>query len=189
MIEPLFFASKEAFLEFLSNWGGQDELWIGFQKVHTGIPSLHYPELVDVCLCLGWIDGKRMSIDENQWMIRITPRRPGSVWSQVNLKRYAELDSSGHVLDEGKAAFGVRTEEINPRQSYLSGELDLDADYLDAIKTNTAAWSYYQKLTKSRKATCVLWIMSARQESTRRRRLDQFIEYSAAGRMIPALQR
>ena len=70
-----------------------DELWLGFHKVGSGHQSVTWAEVVDEVLCVGWIDGIRKTVDETRWTIRLTPRRPRSIWSQVNIKRYAELDA------------------------------------------------------------------------------------------------
>lgn len=189
MNTPLFFSSRAAFFTYLSTINDKDDLWVGFHKVHTGIPSLRYGELVDVCLCLGWIDGKRMRIDADKWMIRITPRRKGSIWSQVNLSRYRKLESAGMVLDVGKEAYAVRKEEEHTRESILNGDINLSAVYLDEIKRNKVAWVFYQSLTDSVQKTYVLWIMSAKKEITQRRRLAKLIEFAEQGKLVPALQR
>ena len=76
---------------FRRNHATERELWIGFYKKNSGRPSITWPESVDEALCVGWIDGIRKSIDEESYMIRFTPRRRGSIWSAVNIKRVEAL--------------------------------------------------------------------------------------------------
>lgn len=189
MKDLLFFEDRSAFYDFMAGQDrNQQEIWIGFHKVHTGKPSITWQDLVDVCLCTGWIDGKRMTIDVDRWKIRITPRRPGSIWSRVNLKRYAELDRQGLVLTAGRAAFNERREETEDRQAIMKGSRSLDGPYLDQIQQVPAAWNFYQTMSISKRRLSTHWILSAKREDTRQRRLERFINFAAAGQYIPELQ-
>src|SRR5438105_9746878 len=87
----------------------KDELWVGFYKKGSGRPSITWPQSVDEALCFGWIDGIRKSVDADSYMIRFTPRRPGSTWSAVNIRRVAELAKLGLMGEAGRTAFGRRT--------------------------------------------------------------------------------
>jgi uncharacterized protein YdeI (YjbR/CyaY-like superfamily) len=89
---PLYFASPAEWRGWLEDHHAtHDEVWVGFHKKGTGEPSLTWPESVDEALCFGWIDGVRRSVDDRRYLIRFTPRREGSNWSAVNIKRVAEL--------------------------------------------------------------------------------------------------
>ena len=103
--DPVFFATPAELRAWLeARHERADLLWVGFHKKATGRPSITWPELVDELLCFGWIDGLRRSIDEERWMIRVTPRRPRSEWSDVNVRRFEELGAEGRVAPAGVAA-------------------------------------------------------------------------------------
>ena len=108
---------------FRRNHATERELWIGFYKKNSGRPSITWPESVDEALCVGWIDGIRKSIDEESYMIRFTPRRRGSIWSAVNIKRVEVLTNEKRMQPAGLAAFAARRENrsgIYPTNSAAS---------------------------------------------------------------------
>lgn len=82
-----------------------DELWVGYYKKGTGLPSVTMPESVDAALCFGWIDGLKRSVDERRYKVRFTPRRARSRWSARNLARMEALIEAGLVADAGLAAY------------------------------------------------------------------------------------
>src|SRR5258706_4894250 len=89
---PRYFATPRGLRRWLErNHATAKELWVGFHKVHTGKPSLTWPQSVDEALCFGWIDGIRRRSSADAYVIRFSPRRARSIWSNVNTKRVAEL--------------------------------------------------------------------------------------------------
>jgi uncharacterized protein YdeI (YjbR/CyaY-like superfamily) len=187
----VFFETPAAFRRWLSrNHTRADELWVGFRKRATGLPSLTWPQSVDEALCFGWIDGLRKSIDEGSYKIRFTPRRPGSVWSKVNIGRVAELTRLGRMSPAGQAAFARRTEAESLPYSYEQRHTaTFPAPYLAKLRASKAAWAYYEARPPSYRRNCVRWVMSAKQEETRERRLAVLIADSAAGRDIGSMNR
>ncbi len=118
-MSPTFFANPAAFRRWLQkHYATAPELWVGFYKKHTGRPSITWPESVDEALCVGWIDGLRKTIDEESYRIRFTPRRRGSIWSAVNIKRVAVLTNEKRMLPAGLAAFARRTENRSGIYAY-----------------------------------------------------------------------
>ena len=108
-MQPKFFPTPIDFRAWLEqNHESEKELWVGFYKKGTGKPSITWPESVDQALCFGWIDGVRKTIDAESYVIRFTPRRRGSIWSNVNTRRASELISSGLMQVAGKRAFEAR---------------------------------------------------------------------------------
>jgi len=104
MPDPVFFSSPGEFGKWLARHHDKStELWVGFHKVHTGEPSLTWPQSVDEALCYGWIDGVRKSLGDDAYMIRFTPRKPTSTWSAVNIKRVPELIAEGRMQPAGLA--------------------------------------------------------------------------------------
>src|SRR6184192_4420829 len=95
-MKPMFFATPAAFRAWLErNHDKESELLVGFYKKGSGRPSMTWPESVDQALAFGWIDGVRRRIDDESYSIRFTPRRRGSIWSAVNIKRASELAKCG----------------------------------------------------------------------------------------------
>ena len=162
--------------------------WVGFYKKSTGVPSITWPESVDAALCYGWIDGLRIRIDEERYAIRFTPRKPGSHWSDVNIKRGKELMEAGLMHPEGLAAYQNRKEKRSRRASYEQKKVVLDTAYERQLKANPKAWDFFQSLPPSVQKTTIWWVMSAKKEETRVKRLEVLIQCSAEGKRIPPLK-
>src|SRR5450432_2063422 len=112
MTSPRFFATPEEFRMCLeAHHANAHELWIGFYKKGSGKPSITWPESVDEALCFGWIDGVRKSIDDERYVIRFTPRKPMSIWSNVNIAKVKKLLTEGRMMPAGLAAWERRQEE------------------------------------------------------------------------------
>ncbi|MEQ9423998.1 MAG: YdeI/OmpD-associated family protein [Cyclobacteriaceae bacterium] len=188
-MEPKFFATGKDFRKWLSkNFDKLDEQWIGYYKKATKKPSITWPESVDVALCFGWIDGLRKKIDEEAYMIRFTPRKPNSHWSVVNLKRVKELKKEGLMEKSGLAAYAKRKESRTAKASYEQKNVKLAPEYLSKLKADKKAWGYFDAKAPSYKKQCIWWVMSAKQEATRVRRLEQLIESSGKEEVIPLLR-
>jgi uncharacterized protein YdeI (YjbR/CyaY-like superfamily) len=186
-----FFASSSEFRTWLEeNHNTTQELWVGFYKKSSGKPSITWPEAVDEALCFGWIDGQRQSIDDLSYTIRFTPRKPHSIWSAVNIKRAQELARLGLMHPAGLKAFEERDQQKSERYSYEQHQnIKLDPAYEQQFKANYKAWDFFQSKPPSYQQPAIWWVMSARQEETRLRRLARLIEDSQHGRTIPLLTR
>ena len=150
---------------------------------------MSWSESVDQALCFGWIDGIRKSIDDKSYTIRFTPRRPNSIWSAVNLKKMKELLEYDLVHPAGIAAFDKRTVEKSIVYAYERENVSLDEAYLEQIKANQQAWTYFEKLPPYAKKTSIWWVMQAKKEETRLRRLGILIQSCEEGKKIPNLRR
>ncbi|HEV2582449.1 MAG TPA: YdeI/OmpD-associated family protein [Ktedonobacteraceae bacterium] len=188
---PVFFASpSELRAWFEQNHETTRELLVGFYKTSSGKPSITWPESVDQALCFGWIDGVRKSIDDTSYTIRFTPRKPRSNWSSVNIKRIGELIELGLVQPAGLKVFNERDQQKSGLYSYEQRKaIKLDPAYEEQLRANTKAWEYFQSRPPSYQQPAILWIMSAKQEETRLRRLATLIECSEQGRTISPLTR
>ncbi|HXA09770.1 MAG TPA: YdeI/OmpD-associated family protein [Chthoniobacterales bacterium] len=155
------------------------ELWIGFYKKHTEEQSITWPESVDEALCVGWIDGIRKRIDDASYMIRFTPRRPGSVWSAVNIRRAELLTREKRMQPAGRAAFAARRENKSGIYSYEQRSKELPKPYASTLRKNRDAWKFFQAQPPSYRKTVGWWVVSAKREETRRRRLQKLIMESA----------
>jgi uncharacterized protein YdeI (YjbR/CyaY-like superfamily) len=189
-MEARFFASPEEWHAWLEEHHDTEaEVLVGYWKRGTGRPSLTWPESVDEALCFGWIDGVRRRIDDERYCIRFTPRRPRSRWSDVNVARVAELEREGRMRPAGRAAFAARTEEGTYSYERQQREAALDEARERRLRADAAAWAYFSAQPPGYRRAVVHWVMSAKREETRDRRLAQLIECSAQGRPVPPLRR
>lgn len=169
------------------NHSTQQELWVGYHKVSSGTPSITWSQSVDVALCFGWIDGIRNSIDDRRYKIRFTPRKSKNVWSAVNVKKVKALTKEGKMRPEGLRQFEKRTD----KKGYSTNDKDVDLapQYLAALKENPKAWAFFDALAPSYRRTTIWWVMSAKREETRQRRLEVLIASAEAGERIPILRK
>ena len=186
-MKATFFSTPASFRKWLeTNHDRVPELLVRFYKKGSGKPSITWPESVDEALCFGWIDGVRRRIDDESYSIRFTPRRPRSIWSNVNTKRVAELTKQGRMHASGVAAFKARDPKRSGIYSFEQRERDqkLGASYEAKLRANRKAWAYFQAQPPGYRRMATLFVMSAKREETRLRRLAVLIEESAAGRRI-----
>ena len=190
MTEIVFFPTPDEFGNWLSDhFDKKNELWVGFYKKATKIPSITWPESVAEAICYGWIDGIRKSIDDKSYMIRFTPRRKTSIWSAVNIQMVANLKSQGRMKTSGIEAFERRKDKKSEIYSYEQQKVQLDKSYESEIKKEAKAWAYYDTLAPSYKKATIHWVMSAKKETTRLKRLAILIESSKNGLKIPPIRR
>jgi uncharacterized protein YdeI (YjbR/CyaY-like superfamily) len=190
MQKPVFFRS----LDELHNWfrknhNKMSEVWIGFYKVSSGKKSVGYKEAVDEALCFGWIDGIRKSLDEESYVNRFTPRKKSSIWSNVNIKRINELIEEGRIHPAGLAAFKDRTKERSGLYSFEQNSHKLSSAFEKQFKANKKAWKYFNSKAPWYQRTSIHWVMSAKQEVTRLKRLETLINDSENERTIAPLTR
>ena len=190
-MDPIFFESPAELRAWLEqNHDAETELIVGAHRKATGRPSVTWPEIVDQALCFGWIDGIRRGIDDESWSIRLTPRKPTSNWSNVNIGRIAELDRKGLMHPAGLAAFERRSEARSGIYSYERRKAaKFDSDQEREFRANAAAWSFFQSLPAGYRRTATHWVTVAKREETRRKRLSTLIEDSANGRRLRHLTR
>ena len=162
----------------------QSELEVGFHRRASGRPSITWPEAVDEALCVGWIDGVRRGIDGDSYRIRFTPRRPGSNWSRRNVERVGELAAQGRMRPSGQAAFEARRPDRTGIYSYELPTIDLDPAYEAELRRVPGAWEYLSHRPPGYRRTVTRWVMGAKREETRRRRLATLIEDCANGRPV-----
>src|SRR6516225_5166200 len=149
------------------------ELWVGYYKKGSGKPSITWPESVDEALCVGWIDGIRKSVDGDSYTIRFTPRRPGSIWSAVNIRRAQALAEQGRMQPVGLAAFQARRDDGSAIYSYERRREELEEPYASLLRKSKAAWAFFQSQPPWYKRAVHGWVMSAKKEETRLKRLAQ----------------
>jgi uncharacterized protein YdeI (YjbR/CyaY-like superfamily) len=183
--EPLFFARPKDFRAWLKvHHQTMAELWVGFCKKASGKPSITWPESVDEALCFGWIDGIRKSLDSLSYIIRFSPRQKRSVWSEINIKRVEVLLTKGRMKAAGLRAFQARRENRSGIYSYEQRLDQLPEPYQDTLKREKAAWSFLQSQSPSYRKQVTWWIISAKKEETRQKRLQKAVETFARGKRL-----
>jgi len=160
------------------------ELLVGYYKKSSGKPSVTWPESVKEALCFGWIDGIRRSVDEERYTIRFTPRKRTSIWSAVNIKYALELTEQGLMQPAGLEAFKARREYKSGIYSYEQRTADLPEPYRGQLTKNKIAWRFFESQPAWYRKQMSWWIVSAKKEETRLKRLEKLIAESAAGRRL-----
>jgi uncharacterized protein YdeI (YjbR/CyaY-like superfamily) len=180
-----YFKSANDFRSWLEkNHATTQELWVGYYKKSSQQPSMTWPESVDEALCFGWIDGIRKSVDDLRYTSRFTPRRRGSIWSAVNIKRAQELSDKGSMQPAGMAAFNARKENKSGIYSYEQRSEKLAAPYEKMLRRNKAAWEFFYAQPPSYRKAIGWWVVSAKQEATRLKRLEKLMKESARGKRL-----
>jgi len=185
---PTFFRTPSEFRKWLvKHRATADELLVGYYKKGSGRPSITWPQSVDEALCFGWIDSVRKSIDEVSYAIRFTRRKPGSIWSSVNIDRAEALIKQGQMQPSGLKAYEARRENKSGIYSYEQRTVELEEPYDRLLEKNKAAWSFFQTQPASYRKAVSWWIISARKEETRLKRLEKLTAYSVQGQRLPEL--
>ena len=143
-----------------------------------------WPESVDEALCFGWIDGVRKRIDDESYTIRFTPRKASSIWSAINIARAEDLKKAGRMKAAGLWAFEQRSAARSAVYAYENAQKELPPDFEREFRANAKAWQFFEAQAPSYRRVAIYWIVSAKREETRRRRLANLIEDSAAGRRL-----
>jgi uncharacterized protein YdeI (YjbR/CyaY-like superfamily) len=175
---------------FEKNHQTAKEQWVGYYKAGSGKQSITWSESVDQALCFGWIDGVRKSLDEKRYTIRFTPRNPNSIWSDINIKKIAELKRLGLMTPAGLKVFEQRDSAKSRQYSFEQRKNPkLPAADTKKFKANNRAWKYFLSQPPWYQKAAVWWVISAKKEETRLKRLAQLIKDCEHGRTIPVLTR
>lgn len=188
MSEPTFFRTSSGFRKWLEkNHDRAPELLVGLHRVDSGKGGLTYRQALDEALCFGWIDGVRKRFDANSYTIRFTPRRQESIWSVINTTRMGELIEVERVHPAGLAVFQQRDKKKSWKYSYEVRSRQFDAEYDGQFRANRKAWEFYQAQAPWYRRVSCYWVMSAKREETRLRRLSTLINDSAHGHRLKHL--
>lgn len=183
---PRFFKSAAQFRTWLeAHHDSETEIVVGFYRVESGKPSMTWTESVREALCFGWIDGIVKSIDAMSYQRRFTPRKPRSIWSKVNIRHVEELIAENRMTAAGLAAFNVRTEYRSGIYSFEQPDFELPDPFITELKKNKKAFVFWEKQPPKYRKAAAWWIVSAKQEPTRHRRLKLLVEYCSKGERLP----
>jgi uncharacterized protein YdeI (YjbR/CyaY-like superfamily) len=187
-MEPTFFRAPEEFRAWLrEHHASEQELLLGFYKKRSGVTGFTQAQAVDEALCFGWIDGHVRALDENRYTARFTPRTSHSIWSAVNIRRAELLIEQGRMEPAGLKAFTGRDPRQAGRYSFENQPQSLEAADEATFQANGPAWAFFQAQIPSYQRTAIWWVMSAKTDATRQRRLATLIQDSAEGRLLKNL--
>jgi len=179
-MKPRFFKAQSEFRRWLEkNHAKEAELIVGFYKKDSGKPSITYPEALDEALCFGWIDGVRRSLGDEGYTIRFTPRKPKSIWSNVNVRHVERLKKEGRMAPAGLKAYELKDPKKTGIYSFENRPRELAPAYEKKFRANKKAWEFFEKQPAGYKRLMIYRVMEAKQEETKERRLAQLIEVSA----------
>lgn len=187
---PTFFAAPSDLRAWLEeHHRTTDHLWVGYYKKATNKPSVTWEDTVDEALCFGWIDGIRKSRDDESFMIRFTPRKSRSVWSQRNIDLVERLTAEGRMRAEGLAAFAFK--DVHPDSGYAVATLGgaLTDPMVATFKETAGAWEFYLEQPPGYRKQSARWVTSAKREETRERRLATLIDDSGNRLRIKQLRK
>jgi uncharacterized protein YdeI (YjbR/CyaY-like superfamily) len=184
-MKAVFFKSAEEFRRWLAaHHATHRELLVGFYKKACGKPGISYKEAVDEALCFGWIDGIKRRVDDERYTHRFTPRAAGSIWSVINTNRVKELSALGRMAKPGLAAFEGRDPKKTALYSFEQRPSTFEPALEREFKRHDAAWTFFRAQPAGYQRLMTFWIMSAKQQTTRERRLAALVKRSAEGKRI-----
>ncbi len=182
-IQPKFFKKPSEFRKWLEkNFDTKKEVFVGYYKKGSGKAGITWTQSVDEALCFGWIDSVLTPIDNERYCLRFTPRKSKSTWSAVNIKKIEELTKKGLMHSAGIAAFKQREESNSKIYSYEKEPVKLAPEFEQIFKANKQAWKFFKFQGVYYQNRSTNWVMGAKQETTRRSRLQKLISVSEAGK-------
>lgn len=180
-----FFDDADDFRAWLeANHEHATELWMGLNKKHVEPRGLQWAEAVREALCFGWIDSMAQRIDDDTVRQRWTPRKPGSNWSTINITAVAELTAAGRMRPAGLAAFEKRREDRSGVYAYENRERSWPEAYEAQLRADARASAFWDAATASYRKLATNWVVTAKQEVTRDRRMAELVDDCAHGRLI-----
>ena len=185
----LFFSGPEEFRAWLeANHETATELWMGLYRKNVPDRGLTWEQAVPEALCFGWIDSVSQRIDDEARRQRWTPRKRTSIWSAVNIALVEQLTADGRMRPAGIAAFERRREDRSGVYSHENPDKGLPPESAARLAADAAASAFWSAATPTYRRQVTHWVLSAKQEATRERRLTQLIDDSAAGRLVPPMR-
>lgn len=157
----------------------QQAVWIVFYAKSSKKPSIRWSEAVDVALCFGWIDSKKISIDKETSHQYFCKRKAKSTWSKINKQKTELLTQQGLMANAGFKAIEIAKQ--NGSWTILDSveELILPNDLKEALEAKPFAMEFYQGLSKSIKKGILMWLVLAKKTETRHKRITEIVELAA----------
>ena len=188
MSKPTFFKTQSELRKwFTKNHNKVAELWISFYNAKSGKKAATYKQALDEALCFGWIDGTRKNVDTESYTNRFTPRRAKSYWSDVNTKRAKELIKLRLMHSAGLKAFNARDKQDTKKYSFERAKAEIGGISAKKFKENKKAWDFFHAQPPYYKKIFSWWVVGAKKEETRLKRLTALISASAKGKRLDML--
>jgi len=182
-----FFRTRNALRQWLEkNHDKASELWIGFYRKDSGRGGITYAEALDEALCYGWIDGIRKKLDDVSFTNRFTPRKKNSVWSNVNIKHVERLTREGRMMPPGTAAYEAKQDNRSGVYSFERETAELEPEMKERFRKNAKAWKFFEGEPPYYRRMASWWVISAKKDETREKRLSDLINYSAKQTRLPS---
>jgi uncharacterized protein YdeI (YjbR/CyaY-like superfamily) len=174
--KTLYVTSREEWRAWLTKHSrSETEVWLIYYKKHTGQPRISYDHAVEEALCFGWVDSIVKRIDDDKFAQKFTPRRDWTKWSEINIRRVRKLTREGRMTEAGRAKIGLAAAGEEPRAKQSKGDLDIPGFVKQALRANAKAWDNFRNLAPSHRRGYIAWIMDAKKEETRKRRLREAV--------------
>lgn len=184
-MDPLYFRSGREFREWLQkHHASADSVWVGFFKKSATQRGITYAEALDEALCFGWIDGLLRSVDQDRHVRRFSPRKPTSIWSNINVGHAERLIREQRMQPAGLAAFHRRSQEKTGVYSFENKPQEFPPSYVKRFRANRPAWTFWRTQPPGYRRVVIWWVVSAKQEATRERRFARVVAESTAGRRL-----
>ena len=159
--------------------------WLKFTKKSAGPQSVTKAEAIDVALCHGWIDGQLDKYDDQHWLVRFTPRKPRSKWSDVNKKRAMELVAEGRMRKAGLAQIDAAKADGRWDAAYASAsKASVPADLQDALDASPKAAKFFATLTGANRYAVLYRIGSVKRPETRARKIAEYVAMLERGETL-----
>ena len=175
--------SRERLRDWLAaHHADHGSVWLVLWKKESGKPVVGYDEVVDECLCVGWVDGLPGKVDARRWKIRVSPRDPASNWSGVNRRKVARLEREGRMREAGRAA--IARAKARGTWTFLDDveRLELPHDLVRALDATRGARDFFERFPDSSKRGILEWIKSAKKPGTRAKRVEETATKAARNR-------
>jgi len=183
--KTLYVTDREAWRAWLEEHGQtEDEIWLVYYKAHTSLSSIPYSDSVEEALCFGWIDSIIKTVDDKKYVRKFTPRRPGSRWSTLNMRRAQKMIAEGRMTGVGFKKIDFDPADLQRQEPVPGKQPVIPGWMLQTIQANTRAWENFNRLAPSHKRRYFGWVLEAKREETRQRRLQEVIQVLAEGRKL-----
>ncbi|MFI1391292.1 YdeI/OmpD-associated family protein [Streptomyces griseoaurantiacus] len=181
--ETVTFASAEAFEAWLGeNHAASPGIWLKLRKKGPEVVALDYTQALEVALCYGWIDGQKATFDDQWWLQRFTPRRPGSRWSKINRDKATALVEQGRMRPPGQAEIDRARADGRWVAAYDGARTaTVPEDLAAALAAVPAAAAFFETLDRRNRYAVLYRVQDAKKAETRARRIEKFVAMLARG--------
>lgn len=179
------FKTAAAWEKWLAAHAGEGGAWLKIAKKDSGVASVSYAEAIDVALCHGWIDGLKRSCDAQHFLQRFTPRRPGSLWSKINVAKVEQLISAGRMREGGQREVDAAKADGRWQAAYDSARnMPVPEELAAALAKNRKAKAFFEQLDKTNRYAFCWRVQTAKKPETRKARVDRLVAMLAKGEKI-----